>query len=154
MGYLLFCQKLGDCLCNSYFKNEEKLNDASNFGPWKARLVITLEEHDVLGYVKGMVAEPPKNLNVVVKDRYKKGDVKAKKIILDSLGDHLITYVSKLKKSKEMYDKLIGMYQANNLSQLFALKNQLKEIKMNRGKTIQAYFMRISKIKYQLSIVG
>lgn len=63
------------------------------------------------------VVEPPKNLNVVVKARFKKREVKAKKIILDSLGDHLITYVSKLKKSKEMYDKLIGMYQVNNLSQ-------------------------------------
>ena len=50
-----------------------------------------------------------------------------------------------------MYDKLIGMYQVNNLSQILALKNQLKDVKMNKGETIQAYFMRISKIKDQLS---
>lgn len=42
----------------SYFKNEEKLNDASNFGPLKEKLDITLEEHDVLEYVEGEVEEP------------------------------------------------------------------------------------------------
>ena len=53
-----------------------------------------------------------------------------------------------------MYDKLIRMYPINNLNQIFALKNQLKDIKMNKGHTIQAYFMRISKIKEQLSTTG
>ncbi len=53
-----------------------------------------------------------------------------------------------------MYDKLIGMYQVNNLSQILALKNQLKDIKMNKGETIQAYYMRISKVKDQLLSIG
>ena len=53
-----------------------------------------------------------------------------------------------------MYEKLIGMYQVNNLSQVLALKMQLKDIKMNRGETIQVQFTRISKIKAQLSIFG
>lgn len=137
-------------MSSSYFKNEEKLVDASNFFPWKARLDITIEEHDVLEYV----AEPIENSNAAITARCKKGKVKAKKIILDSLGDHLITYVSNLKKDKEMYDKLIGMYQVNNLSQILALKNQLKDVKINKGESIQAYFMRILKIKDQLSISG
>lgn len=79
-------------------------------------------------------------------DRYKKKEVKDNNIF-DSNGDYLITYVSKLKKSKEMYAKLIRMYQVNNLSQILYLKNQLKDVKMNRGETVQAYLMRISKIK-------
>ena len=115
---------------------------------------ITLEEQDVLEYVESEVANPPENSNAAIKAKYKKGEVKAKRINLDSLRDHLITYVSNLKKSKEMYDKLNGKNQVNNLSQVLTLKNQLKDIKMNRGETIQAYFMRISKIKDQLSIVG
>lgn len=38
--------------------------------------------------MEGNVREPPENSNVVVKDRYNKGEFKANKIILDSLGDH------------------------------------------------------------------
>ena len=123
-------------MSSSYFKNEETLVDTSSFFPSKSRLDITLEEHDVLEYVEGEVAEPAKTSNVVIKARYKKGEVNAKKIILDSLGDHLITYISNMKKVKEMYHKLIGMYQVNNLSQILALENQLKEVKMNKRETI------------------
>lgn len=52
----------------SYFKNEETLNDASNFGPWKERLDITLEEHVVLEYVECKLVKPLENSNLVVKD--------------------------------------------------------------------------------------
>jgi len=44
-----------------YFKVEEKLNDTLNFGPWKAGLDITLEEHEVMEYVEGTIADPLKN---------------------------------------------------------------------------------------------
>jgi len=141
-------------MSSSYFKNEEKLVDASNFLPWKAKLDITLEEHDILGYVEGEVAKLAENSNAAIKARYKKGEVKDTNIIVDSLGDHLITYVSNLKKSKELYATLIGMYQVNNLVQILALKNHLKDVKMNKGETIQAYFGSISKIKDQLSTFG
>ena len=65
---------------------------------------LTLEENDV----QGQVAEPPKNVNASLIYKYKKGEIEAKKLIIDSLRGHFITYVSKPKKSKEMYDKLIG----------------------------------------------
>lgn len=136
----------------SYFKVEDKLNDSSNFVAWKARLDLTLEENDVMGYVEGKVPERLKNATAIVKSKYKEGEIKAKKIIIDSLKDPLITYVSNMKKSKEMYDKLTRMHELNNLSHIITLKDQLKDIKMNEGKTIQAYFMRISQVKELLSI--
>lgn len=105
-------------------------------------------------YVEGKVPKPPENAFVAAKFKYKKGEVKAKKIIIDSLRDHLITYVSKLKKSKEMYDKLVGMYEVNNLNHIVSLNNQLKDINMNKVETIQSYFMRISQLKDQIFLVG
>ncbi len=79
------------------------------------------------------VAKSPKNANANVTSKYKKGEIKDKKIIIDSLRDHLITYVSKLKKSKEMYEKLIGMYEVKNLSHIISLKSQLSDIKMSNS---------------------
>lgn len=49
-------------MSSSYFKNEEKLVDASNFFSCKAKLDIILEEHDVLEYVEGEVAKPEKKI--------------------------------------------------------------------------------------------
>ena len=71
---------------------------------------IFLKEYVVLEHVEGEIAEPTENSNDAMKVRFKKRKVKAKNIILNSLGGHLIMFVVNLKKSKEMYDKHIGMY--------------------------------------------
>jgi len=118
-------------MSTSYFKTEEKLND-SKFSPWRDRLALTLGENDFKEYIEIKMPEPPKNATVAAKSKYKNGEIKAKKIIIDYLRAHLIIYVYKIKKSKEMYDKMIGMYEVNNLSQILSFKNQLKDMMMNK----------------------
>jgi len=70
------------------------------------------------------------------------------------LQDHLLVYVGSLKKSKHVYDKLVGMYEVNNLNLIPSLKNKLKELKMNRGKSVQSYVMRVSQLRDQLQTAG
>ena len=77
--------------------------------------------------------EPPSNAHVATKTKYKKGEVKDKKIIVDSIHKPLVAYVSDLETSKEMYDKPVGMFKVNNANQVLLLKNKLKDIKMERG---------------------
>jgi hypothetical protein len=40
------------------------------------------------------------------KEKFKKNEVKAKRILIDSIKYHLIPSVSELKKPKEMFDSL------------------------------------------------
>ena len=94
----------------SYFKTEDKLNDKFDYYAWKMTLDVALEEHEVLDYVQGKVAEPPSNALAIVKTKYKKGEVKAKKILVDSIQKHLVAYISDLGTSKEIYDMLVGMF--------------------------------------------
>ena len=75
---------------------------------------------------------------------------KVKKITEDSIHKHLVSYISELSTSKEMYDKLVGMFGASNANQILFLKNKLKDIKMDKGESIQSYFMRITEIKNDL----
>lgn len=70
------------------------------------------------------------------------------------MQDHLLVYVGSLKKSKHVYDKLVGMYEVNNLNLIPSLKNKLKELKMNRGKSVQSYVMRVSQLRDQLQTAG
>jgi len=56
----------------------------------------TLEEHDVMDYVQGRVVEPPSNAPTTAKTKYKKGEVKVKRIIIDSIQKHLVAYISDL----------------------------------------------------------
>eukprot|EP00253_Pinus_taeda_P032346 PITA_32346 len=106
-----------------------------------------------MDYVQGKVVEPPSNAPAAMKTKYKKGEVKVKKIIIDSIQKHLVA-VSNLGTSKEMYDKLVGMFKVNNANQILFLKNKLKDIEMNKGEFIQSYFMRITQIKNDLLSIG
>jgi len=102
----------------SYFKSDDKLHDKSDYHGWKVSLDLTLEEQDVTDYVQGKITEPPSNASTVVKTKYKKGEIKAKKIIGDSIHKHLVAYISDLNTSKEIYDRLVGMFKASNSNQV------------------------------------
>ena len=58
----------------------------------------------------------------------KKNLVKAKKIIADSIEDHLIPQVSFLKTPKEMFDSLTKLFERNNINQKMTLRKQLKNV--------------------------
>lgn len=40
--------------------------------------------------------------------------MKEKKIIVDDLQDNLLTYVGNMRRYKDMYNKVVGMYEFNN----------------------------------------
>lgn len=134
---------------SSYFKSDDK----SNYHAWKMSLDLTLEKHDAMYYVQGKITKPPSNALPATKKKFKKGEVKAKKIITDSIHKHLVAYISDLGTSKEMYDKLVSMFKARNANQVLFLKNKLKDIKKGRGEDIQSYFMRIIEIKIDLLLI-
>ena len=98
----------------SFFKSEDKLKDKSDYHAWNISLDLTLEENDAMDYVKGRVLEPPSNASTAAQTKYKKGEVKAKKIIVDSIHKPLVAYSSNLETSKEMCDTLVGMFKVNN----------------------------------------
>jgi hypothetical protein len=50
------------------------------------------------------------------KANFKKNEVKAKRILTDSIKDHLIPNVSKLKTPKEMFNSLTKLYESKNTS--------------------------------------
>ena len=70
--------------------------------------------------------------------------VKAKRIIPDSIKDHLIPQASSPKTPKEMFDSLTNIFEGKNINQKMTLRNQLKNVKIQNVETIQSYFKRVS----------
>ena len=88
-----------------------------------------------------------------IKSLHKKNLVKAKKITVDSITDHLIPQVSSLKTPKEMFDSLTKLFEGKNINQKMTLRKPLKNVKIQNAETIQSYFTRVSQIKEQLEVV-
>ena len=88
------------------------------------------------------------------KAKYRKYMIKEKRIIVDSIKDHLIPHVSSKKTHKQMFDALSKLFEGKNISEKMTLRTQLKNVKMQSSETIQSYFTRVSQIKEQLEVIG
>jgi hypothetical protein len=130
---------------------EDRLDGSSNFSSWKSRLHITLEEDDLLSLIQKTLSETTINEE---KEEWKEDDVKARKIIIYSVRDHILPRIANLKTTYEMYDALKNMFESTNTLRALTLKSQLQHIKMTNADTIATFFMNILEIKDQLGAIG
>jgi hypothetical protein len=127
-------------------KSENNLDGASNFRVWKIRIYLILAKNKVLDIVKqefeeGKEKEPQ---NIAAMEKFKDSDINAMSIIVDSIKNHLISYISHIDSLKKMYDALTNLFLVRNIVQVMSLKNELCDMKMNDDDNITSYFVRIS----------
>ena len=77
-----------------------------------------------------------------------------KRIIVDSIKDHLIPHVSPLETPKKMYDALPRLFASQNINRRMTLRTQLMNVKMDKSENVQVYLSRVSRIKEQLRAIG
>ena len=121
---------------SSHFLAKDKLREKSYYHGWKMSLDLTLEEQEVLDYVKGKIPKPPSNASTTVKTKFNSSEVKEKKIIKDSINKRFVAYISELKTSKEIYSRLIIMFKVSDANQILFLKNKFKDIKKGKDEDI------------------
>ena len=101
-------------------KLDENLEGVDNFGSWKYRISLVLEENDLDSYSN---EEIPILVGDEAKALHKKNLVKAKRIIVDSINDHLIPQVFSLKTPKDMFDALTKLFEEKNINRKMTLRN-------------------------------
>jgi hypothetical protein len=122
-------------------KIEDKLEGATKFWAWKARVLLILEENDLNEYIEGEFVAPtnPKELRA-----HKKKEVKSKRVLLESVKDHLIPHIAEKISDREMYVSLVGLYQNENTDRKLHLKHHLQVVKMSSEDTFVNYLMKIA----------
>ena len=114
-------------------KLDEKLEGAENFKAWKYIIMFILEENDLESYIKEEVKDTEGD---EAKTKHNKDMIKVKRIITDSIKDHLIPQVSSKITPKEMFDGLTNLFKGNNINRRMTLRNQLKGVKVQKGETM------------------
>ena len=130
---------------------EDRLDGESKFSYYKSRLIVTLEEDDLLDVTTKTL---PTTTTDIEKKIRKEEDVKARKIIIYSVRDHLLPRISNLKTTYDMYESLKGMFESDNTLKSLTLKSQLQSTKMMKGDTVALFFMKLSDIKENLETNG
>jgi hypothetical protein len=131
-------------------KIDEKLDGTDNFRAWRYRVTL-LEEHELDMFIIEEVQEPQGD---EAKAKYKKDMMKAKRIIANSIKDHLIHHVPSLSSPKQMMDTLTHLFEGSNINRRMTQRSQLKNVKMQNSKTIHSYFSRVNQIKEQIEAIG
>ena len=111
-------------------KENNKLVGPANLLAWKKRIDLLLNENELMDYIKGNVTIPAKDQTQDLA-KYNKDETRAQKILIESIKDPLIPYVSKLETSKEIYDTLVELFSVSTVGEVISLHNEL--YKMNFG---------------------
>ena len=80
-------------------KVEDHLDGATNFISRKSRVLLILEENYLLKLVNEKVPEPEVEED---KSHWRKSDVKARRILVDSVRDHLVPQISQKKTTRKI----------------------------------------------------
>ena len=107
---------------SAHFPAKDKFREKFDYHGWKMSLDLTLEDQEVLDHVRGNVVAPPSNASTAAKSKWSKGEVKARKIIRDSIDKCLMAYVSELTTSKEIYDRMVSLFKVNDANQFCSLE--------------------------------
>jgi len=132
-------------------KLDEKLEGAENFRAWRFRVMLILREHDLDKFVVEEVPEPE---DEEARSEFMKDQIRAMRIIADSIKDHLIPQVSSLETPKKMFDALTRMFEGRNINKKMTLKQQLKNVKMQSSESMHSHFSKASQIKEQMEAIG
>jgi hypothetical protein len=136
---------------SSSVKEEDRIEGASNFNAWKARVFNILEESDLDELVTRVMEEPTSNAG---RAAYKKRQAKAKRVIFYSVKNNMMPLIAHLRTTHEFFDSLAKFYENKAPTQNKTLKKQLRTLKMGKDETISAFFSKIAQTRDKLATIG
>jgi hypothetical protein len=134
---------------------EDRLDGAVNFVAWKERMVFLLQESELRDIVENSTTNPvnaPTDPTLLA--AYTKKSIKAKRIILYAIKDHLIPHVTGKTNAYEMWESLTKLYRSTNENRKMALREKLKSMKMTKAGNVVTYLTRLTQVRDELGVAG
>ena len=124
----------------------------------EARILLVLRENELWEeVVRNTTTKPiviPAATDAKAYSAFNKKDIKAMRIILDAVKDHVILRISAKDHAHEMWTALTGLFESSNENRKMVLREKLKGIKMVKGEVCMTYLIRISQVRDELAAVG
>ena len=130
---------------------EDRLDGGGNWTLWRARIALLLEEYELWEIVETAIVVPT---DLVLLAKFKKKNIKAKRITLDSVKDHIIPYVAGRDFAFHIWESLSNLYQSSNQNRKMVLREKLRSTKMARGESVTTYLTKVSQVRDELAVVG
>jgi hypothetical protein len=93
----------------SQMRAEDRLDKASNWSPWKTKIIFVLEDLELWDIVQALVVLPLVTAPLLVAE-FMKRNTKAKRTICDAVRDHIIPHLTGKDYAFEMWASLCKLY--------------------------------------------
>jgi hypothetical protein len=137
----------------SQMRVEDRLAGASNWSPWKARMIFVLEDLVLWDIVEAVVPPIPVTTPVLVAE-FKKRNNKAKRTICDAVRDHIIPHLTRKTCAYEKWASLCKLYESSNENRKMVLHDRLKGIHMLKDESVTSFLGCYTQIRDELGAVG
>jgi hypothetical protein len=126
---------------------------ASNWSPWKERMVFVLEDLELWDIVEAVVPPIPVTGPALVVE-FRRRNNKAKRIICDAVRDHIIPHLTGKTCAYEMWASLCKLYESSNENQKMVFHDRLRGICMLEDELVTSFLGRYTQIIDELAAVG
>jgi hypothetical protein len=120
---------------------EYALEGSSNYISLKDRMEAVLEDNGLKEFIDKDVPKPDV-ADVENLDAWQKKVAKARRILLEGVRDHIVSSLHGKFTPYAMWKTLVDIFQNNSDHRKLALKDKLRKIKMEKGKSIPKYLMK------------
>lgn len=130
-------------------KSDYPIFDGKDFADWKFRLELTLAERELLDHVR----KEPK-VEQLLLDNWVKVDVKAKNVIVKSLGREHSHIVRSEKSAHGMLKALSEVFEKSGAVQERHLRMKLNKMKCEEGQPLDVHFAAFDSVVMDLRAAG
>ena len=132
---------------------EYALEGTSNFYAWKGRMEFVLDDNGLLEYTQTSIPKPVA-LYAQQLAQWKKDTAKGSRIILEGVRDHVVSNLHGKETTYAMWKTITELFESINDARKLALKDKLKNIRMQKNENIVQYLSRFTHVRDELQGVG
>lgn len=127
--------------------------DGTNFGNWKYRLGILLDEKGLKEYIIETLDDILSSKEASTHELIKQ-EKSCISIIVQSIHDSQLEYVKDQKFAKDMYDGFVAVFERKSISGRLLVRKQLLNMKMHDGDVVSEHFLKFDKLIRDLKSTG
>ena len=130
---------------------EYALEGSSNYIAWKDSMEEVLKDNGLKEYIDKYV--PKLDVTDTANlDAWQKKVAKSRRILLEGVGDHIVSSFHGKTTPYAMWKVLTDLFQNSSDHRKLALKDKLRKIKMEKGETIPKYLTKFVQCRDELEV--
>ena len=129
------------------------LEGSSNYIAWKDRMEAVLDDNGLKEFIDAEILKPASSDDAVL-DAWQKKIAKCRRILLEGVKDHIVSSLHGNSSPLLMWKALIDLFQSKRDQRKSALKDKLRNIKMEKGDSMPKYLTKLIQCRDELGSVG